>query len=180
MKNAGAGTASATGFGYQILAAVGDKYDAPQTSTSNASALTVALLKCMDIGGASVPAATVFDVALGANGALGVRSSADIAPVASHDGDWLLAPPTSQTWGYIFPTGTNTILAYGVPVADDGSFTHDAGLSGVFDWSTLPHITFNAPGVFISNCSADGFLQHNPAGSTAEILGFITPNCPGP
>jgi hypothetical protein len=37
--------------------------------------------------------------------------------------DWLLAPPSSQTWGSIFPTGTSTVLAYGVPLADDGSFT---------------------------------------------------------
>jgi hypothetical protein len=178
MKNAGAGTAQATSLGYQILASIGNKYDGSQASTSNASALTVALLNCMDIGGATVPAATVFDVALGAHGALGVRVSADVAAVASHDGAWLLAPPGTQSWGSILPTGTNAILVYGVPVADDGTFTNDAGLSGIFDWSTLPHITFNAPGVLISNCTAEGYLQHNPAGPTAEILGFITPNCP--
>jgi hypothetical protein len=66
MKNAGGGTAQATTLGYQILASIGNKYDGTQATTSNASALTVALLTCMDIGGATVPASTVFDAALGA------------------------------------------------------------------------------------------------------------------
>jgi len=176
MKNAGAGTAQATSFGYQILASIGNKYDGTQASTSNASALTVALLKCMYIGGAAVPASTVFDGALAFHGPFGVLVSDDVGPITSHDGDWLLEPPGDQTWGSIFPTGTNAILAYGVPVTNS-SFTNDHPLSGIFDWSTLPKITFNDPGVIIGNCTAEGYLQHNAAGSGAQILGFLG-NCP--
>ena len=55
MKNAGAQTALATSIGYQILASIGGKYSRSQSSTSNAAALTVALLQCMSIGGAAVP-----------------------------------------------------------------------------------------------------------------------------
>jgi len=176
MKSAGAGTAQATSLGYQILASIGNNYDGTQASTSNASALTVALLTCMDIGGATVPASTVFDAALGAHGAFGVKVSGDVGPVTSHDGAWLLEPPGTQTWGSIFPAGTNAILAYGVPVTN-GSFTNDVPQSGIFDWSTLPHITFNDPGVIIGQCTAGGYLQHNAAGSGAEILGFVEPSC---
>jgi len=177
MKNAGAGTAQATGLGYQILASIGNKYDGSQASTSNASALTVALLKCMDIGGATVPPATVFDVALGPNGAFGVLVSTDGGRLASHDDAWLLEPPATQTWGSIFPTGTNAILAYGVPVTNP-SFTNDTPTSGIFDWSILPHITFNDPGVTVGECGgAQGYLQHNAVGSGADIGGFIPVSC---
>src|SRR6476620_473017 len=98
MKSAGAQTALATSIGYQLLGSIAGKYDGTQTSTSNASALTVALLRCMNVGGAAVPDASVFDAALGANGAFGVKSSGDIGPVTSHDGEWLLEPPGKQPW----------------------------------------------------------------------------------
>jgi len=181
MANAGAGTALATSIGFQILQAIGTKYDDPQASTSNASALTVALLKCMNIGGATVPTSAVFDAALGAHGAYGVKFSADVGPVGSHEDPsvWLLEPPGSQTWGSIFPTGTNAILAYGSPVTNN-TFTNDVPLSGIFDWSTLPHITFADPGVVIANCKAEGYLQHNAIGSGAEILAFVAPSCDNP
>jgi hypothetical protein len=171
MSNAGAGTAQATTYGYQILQAIGNKYDGTQASTSNASALTVALLKCMDIGGATVPAASVFNVALGATGAFGVKFSTETGAIASHDDAWLLVPPGSQTWGQV--SGTSAILAYGVPVTNN-TFTNDTPLTGVFDWKTLPVVSaFSDPGIVIGNCTAKGYLQHNAVGSGAEILAYL-------
>jgi len=171
MASAGAGTAQATSFGYQILDAIGNKYDSPQASTSNASALTVALLKCMNIGGATVPAASVFNVALGATGAFGVRFSGDADAVISHDDAWLLVPPSPQTWGQV--SGTSALLAYGVP-ATNNSFTNDTPLTGIFDWKTLPEVAaFNDPGIVVGNCQATGYLQHNAVGSGAEILAYL-------
>jgi hypothetical protein len=177
MKNAGAGTATATSLGFQILAAIGTKYDGSQTTT-NASALTVALLGCMDIGGAKVPADSIFDKALGAHGAYGVVTRTSTGPVASHDGDWQLEPPggASATWGDILPTGVDAILVYGMPVTI-ANFSPDDQLSNIFDWNTLRKVTFNAPGVLISQCTAtSSFLQHN-TGTTAEVLGFLTSSC---
>jgi hypothetical protein len=177
MKNAGAGTAQATSLGFQILGSIGNKYDGSQ-STSNASALTVALLGCMDIGGADVPAATVFDQALGAHGAYGAVTRNAVGPVASHDGAWQLEPPGGATaqWGTILPTGVNAILAYGMPVSIQ-NFSNDDPLSNIFDWNTLPGVTFVAPGVLISQCTApSSYLQHN-TGTSAEVLGFLTSTC---
>jgi hypothetical protein len=177
MKNAGAQTTQATSIGYQILKSIGDKYDLSQTSTTNASALTVALLNCMDIGTATVPAATVFDAPLGAHGAYGVKLAGDFGPVTSHDGHWLLEPPGTGNWGTILPTGTNAVLAYGAPVSISG-FSQDTSKSNVFDWSTLPTVTFKEPGAVVGECTVESqYLQHNAAGSTAEILGFVTPSC---
>jgi hypothetical protein len=179
MKNAGAQTALATSIGYQILASIGTKYDGSQASTSNASALTVALLKCMDIGTASVPDTAVIKIALASSGAYGVRPlvADDKDPVTSHDGVWLLEPPATQTWQSMLPAGTSSILVYGVPVTN-GSFTKDSPKSGVFDWTTKPQVTFNDPGIVIGQCEAEShYLQHNPAGITAEVLGFVTPSC---
>jgi hypothetical protein len=177
MKTAGAGTTTATRIGYQILGSIAGKYDGSQTSTSNASALTVALLQCMNIGGATVPAASTFSAALGPNGAFGVKSTNDVGPVTSHDDAWVLEPPGTGTWGSILPTGISTILAYGVPVTND-AFSPDAPLSGVFDWATLPQVTFGEPGVVVGQCTAESqYLQHNPAGAGAEVLGFVAPSC---
>jgi hypothetical protein len=179
MKNAGAQTALATSIGYQILASIGGKYDGSQTSTSNASALTVALLQCMSIGGAAVPDTGVFKRALADSGAFGVRPlvAADNDPVTSHDGKWLLEPPANSTWQAALPAGTASILVYGVPVTN-GSFTNDVPKSGVFNWTTLPEVTFKDPGVVVGECTLESqFLQHKAAVDTAEVLGFVTPSC---
>ena len=181
MKNAGAQTALATSIGYQILASIGNKYDASQGSTSNASALTVALLKCMSIGSTPVPSSTVFDDALGAHGALGVVAllAADKHAVLSHDDGWLLKPPGTQSWQDLLPTGTSgPVLVYGVPLGA-GGFTNDVPKSGVFDWSTIPGpLTFDEPGVIIGECQAQPrYLQHNSAATTPEVLGFVSPDC---
>lgn len=179
MKNAGAQTAQATSIGYQLLASIGGKYDGSQSSTSNAASLAVALLKCMSIGGAAVPDTGVFKSALALTGAFGVRPlvAADNDPVTSHNGAWLLEPPANSTWQSVLPAGTGTVLVYGVPVTD-GSFTNDVPKSGVFDWTTLPQVTFNDPGVVAGECTLESqYLQHNAAGATAEVLGFVTPSC---
>jgi hypothetical protein len=180
MKNAGAQTALATSLGYQILASIGNKYDASQASTSNASALTVALLKCMSIGG-TPPSSTVFDNALGAHGALGVVAlqAADKHAVLSHDDGWLLKPPGTQSWQDVLPAGTpGPVLVYGVPLGAAG-FTNDVPKSGVFEWSTIPGpLEFASPGVVIGECNATPrYLQHNSAATTPEVLGFVSPDC---
>jgi hypothetical protein len=131
----------------------------------------------MSIPAADVPSATVFDGALGAGGAFGVKAPNGVGPVTSHDGAWLLEPPGNQTWGSILAAGTGPILVYGASRTDDGSFSNDESKSNIFDWSTLPKVTFD-PGVVVGECTLESqFLQHNAAGSTVEVLGFVMPSC---
>jgi len=196
MKNAGAQTDLGTLKGYQILSSVAGEYDvaAPGTSTSNASALTVALLGCMKIGTATVPQASVFDGALDSTGAFAVRglSNPDNSPVASHDGAWLLEPPfgTSafNSWQSILGDGLGAstdpsikyaFLAFGRTLSSTG-FTKDQPVSGVFDWSMIPSTTFTGNGAIIGECTNDpNYLQHLSVTTTGvEVLGYLDPHCP--
>jgi len=74
-------------------------------------------------------------------------------------------------------------LAYGQPgsgatfASCQGSVC-DTLIVGIFDWKTIPTATFD-PGVIVGECDTKGFLQHNPAGPKAEILGYVSPFCPG-
>jgi hypothetical protein len=199
MRNAGAQTDQATYDGYLILDAIAIKYNglsapgSPAPSTSNASAATVALLSCMNIGGAAIPATSVIDASLGLTGGYGVPglgTTADFTPIQSHDGAWTFEPPggvsTTTSWqdmttvlntGITDPRVAHTIWVYGrqTPNSD---FTKDQATSVVFDWSTLPHASFD-PTVVIGEClGASNYLQHNPTGSGAEeVLGFLKPSC---
>jgi hypothetical protein len=191
MKNAGAQTDDGTYDGYQILSAIATKYETTSPpSTTNASAASVALLGCMKTGSATIPAASVFDDALGALGAFAVRglTASDNALVASHDNAWVLEPPGTSSWQSILGDGlgasTDTrikyaFLAFGSPVSSTG-FTNDTPVSGVFDWSTLPAITFSGNGVVIGECAhSSNYMQHLSANTTGvEVLGFVQPTCP--
>lgn len=194
MKNAGAQTDLGTLKGYQILSSIAGKYQAEQSSTTNASALTVALLGCMKIGTAAVPQAAVFAAALATTGAFEVRGLAnpDNAPVRSHDDDWVLEPPFGSTdfnsWQSILGSGLGAssdpaiqyaFLAFGRPAGSNG-FTNDVPVSGVFDWSTIPAATFGGNGAVIGECAhAPNYVQHLAATNSAvEVLGYVDPHCP--
>jgi hypothetical protein len=213
MKFAGAGTDGATYSGYLILRAVGVKFDdqdaSNSLSTTNASLLVVALLPCMNTGGASIPAATVINSSLQWTGALGVAGLGtvpDYVKVQSHDGAWQLEPPGhfgtdgwqyDASWQDITTLKTSTtpvadltfgdtrlahaILIYGSPTSATG-FSDDVQISTVFDWSTKPAAVFGDGGVLIGECSSGAnFLQHYPKSNPAvEVLGFVQPSCYNP
>jgi hypothetical protein len=214
MKFAGASTDGATYNGYLILQSVGNKFDGQDVnnslSTTNASALAVALLACMNTGGATIPAASVFNSSLQYTGALGVRglgTTADHDPLPSHDGAWQLEPPGhfdannvfqyDASWQDITTLKTSTIpvadltfgdirladaiLIYGSPTSATG-FSDDAQISTVFDWSTIPAAEFGDGGVLIGECkSGANFLQHYPKSNPGvEVLGFVQPSCYNP
>jgi hypothetical protein len=211
MKNAGAGTDAGTYSGYQILQSLGNKFDDGQTatnslSTDNAPALAVALLECMNLGGATIPAATVFGSALQYTGAFAVRglgTEADQSPVKSHDGAWLLEPPGhpggtaweyDQSWQGITSLKKNdgsaltfgdarladAMLVYGQPVTNS-AFSDDVQKSTIFNWSTIPAANFDESkgGVVIGECTVESnFLQHNPKSSPdVQVLGFLKSSC---
>jgi hypothetical protein len=190
MKNAGTQTDQGTFDGYQILASIGTKYQpGTATSTSNAAALGVALFPCMKLGTTpTLPSATDLESALGANGAFAVRGlvNPDVNRVISHDGEWVLEPPSGGSWQSLLGDGLGAstdpriqyaFLAFGLPKGTT-DFTHDEPVSGIFDWSTLPGATFSGDGVVVGECThLSNYLQHNPAAQGAEVLGFLKPSC---
>jgi hypothetical protein len=190
MKSAGAQTDQATFDGYQILASIGTKYQpGTATSTSNAAAVGVALFPCIKLGTSpTLPSATDLEQALGANGAFAVRGLAnpDATGVVSHDGEWVLEPPSGGSWQSLLGDGLGVstdpriqyaFLAFGLPKGTP-DFTHDEPVSGIFDWSTLPAATFTGDGVVVGECThPSNYLQHNPANQGAEVLGFLKPSC---
>lgn len=197
MKNAGSQTDQATFLGYSILTSVANKYAAtPTASTSNAALLTVALLTCMNVGSTPIPAAAVFEAALGLSGAFGItglNNTADADPVVSHDGAWTFEPQggdspiaswasmtTALNLGSTDARITHAVLVYGrpTPLSD---FTKDQVANGViFDWTTIPKASYD-PTVVIGECTQESnYLQHesvkdNPG--TVEVLGFLKPTC---
>lgn len=189
MKNyQGAGDVSnATFVGYQILDSLANP-GRKQGTPAAGSTLAIALLKCMQIGGATIPAS--FTGPLGdTTGAFGVRglTAADAEGLLSHDGIWEIVPQAGQTWRTITTTGAgvadsvaHTILVYGnVSSLTQTQFTNDTPLSSVYDWATIPIATFS-PGVVVGECSGDlGYIQHNPASSGGEVLGFVPLSCTG-
>jgi hypothetical protein len=189
MKNyRGAGDVSnATFVGYQILdslAHVGRSQGTPAAG----STLAIALLQCMEIGGATIPAS--FTGPLGdTTGAFGVRgrTALDNKGLLSHDGIWGVEPQTNQTWRGITTTGAavaesvaHTILIYGnVSSLSQSQFTNDTPLSSVYDWASIPIATFS-PGVVVGECGSDlAYIQHNPASNGGEVLGFVPFSCTG-
>jgi hypothetical protein len=189
MKNyQGAGDVSnATFVGYQVLDSLANS-GRKQGTPAAGSTLAIALLKCMQIGGATIPAS--FTGPLGdTTGAFGVRglTATDDEGLLSHDGIWEIVPQAGQTWRAITTTGAavvdsvaHTILVYGdVSSLTQTQFTNDTPLSSVYDWATIPIATFS-PGVVVGECSGDlGYIQHNPASSGGEVLGFVPLSCTG-
>lgn len=191
IRGYGSGTSQATYAGYLMLDAIATKYQSPQSSTANASQLGRELLKCMNIGNATVPAS--FEIELGESGAFAVRGrlfatpqASDLRPVISHDGGWTLAPAGNKSWQDVTPptagladSVAKLFLAYGNEVSGSG-FTQDILVENkVFDWSTIPGAEFLAPGALVSECTqAANFLQHNAAQAGPEVLGYAEPICP--
>jgi hypothetical protein len=189
MKNyQGAGDVSnATYVGYQVLDSLAHA-GRQQGTPAAGSTLAIALLHCMEIGGATIPSS--FTGPLGdTTGAFGVRglAPADAEGLLSHDGIWEIVPQAGQTWQGITTTGAavvdtvaHIILVYGdTSSLSQPQFTNDTPLSSVYDWATVPIATFS-PGVVVGQCSGDlGYIQHNPASSGGEVLGFVPISCTG-
>lgn len=193
VKFYGAQSSGATYSGYKIFQSIAAKYAIQPNinSTSNASKLTLALLRCMNVGTTTFPDTTVWQSALGPNGAYGVRGlggiaghSADTRSLFSHDTAWVIQPPFGSNWQNVTTVTTtgltdslqDALLVYGRPISSSG-FSQDSLVANtdVFDWSTLPAATFD-PAIIIGECTASAnYLQHNGADTT--ILGYVTPNC---
>jgi hypothetical protein len=184
---AGNGDASnATYVGYQILDSVTHP-GRQQGTPAEGSTLIIGLLKCMELGGATIP--TSFTGPVGdTTGAIGVRgrSTTDAQGLLSHDGVWTIETPGSVAWRSITSTGVNLadsvkhmVLVYG-NVGSSSGFTNDALLSTVYDWATIPIATFT-PGAIVGQCTGDlGYIQHNSVSSVnAEVLSFVPALCVG-
>lgn len=181
-----AGDASnATYVGYQILDSISSA-GVVQGTPHAGSLLTTALLQCMTVGNAQPPDS--FALALNGTGAYAVRgwSTSDVRPVISRDGSWLLQPPGTSTWSTITTldvsgladSAARLFLAFGSTKSAAG-FTNDVLISTVFDWATIPTATFT-PGVLVAECTTPvGYIQHNAA-NAAELLGYVSVNCPEP
>jgi hypothetical protein len=189
MKNyQGGGDASNTTFvGYQILDSLAHS-GRKQGTPAAGSTLAIALLRCMEIGGATIPAS--FTGPLGdTTGAFGVRGllAADKNGLSSHDGVWETEPPAGKTWRGITTTGAavvdsvaHIILVYGNSSSlTQAQFTNDSLLSSIYEWASLPIATFS-PGVVVGQCAGGlAYIQHNPATFQGEVLGFVPATCAG-
>jgi len=171
---------NATAVGYQILDSVAHS-GRKQGTPAAGSTLVIALLKCMELGGATIPASFIGPLG-DTTGSFGVRgrSATDAQGLLSHDGVWTVETPGSNTWRSITSTGANladsvkhTVLAFG-NVGSSSGFTNDQLLSTVYEWATIPIATFS-PGAIVGQCTGDlGYIQHNAvSGLNAEVLGFV-------
>lgn len=190
---------NATWVGFQILDHIANE-GREQGSPSTASELAKAVLRCMTVGEVSLP--TSFADALSPGGAFSVRgfTSGDSRLVASEPPDantdinWVIEPPVGQTWRTITSlterpladSVSHLFLAFGQPAPlTQPDFTHDILKSDVFDWATLPvaHFDLTKGGAIVGVCDDEPpyFIQHLPVGQQDfEILGFVSPACPGP
>jgi hypothetical protein len=179
IQNAGAGTPIATNAGFGILNLVSIYGpNSPQIGSDLANAI----LPCMNVG--STP--TDFTAALGSTGAFGVRGgtpSDDDAVVSRGAPLWGMEPPLGSTWNNTTLPRNTRLLAYGAPVSPasfPGGFTAEVLVGTIFDWSTIPTLTFD-PGVVVGTCFVDTerqeyLIQHNPLG---EIVPSATTSfCP--
>ena len=164
---------TATNAGFGILALVSTYGpNSPQIGSDLANAI----LPCMNVG--SSP--TDFTAALGPTGAFAVRGSSltDAAAAVSHDGAWGMEPPFNTTWNAITLPANTRLLAYGAPITAPG-FTNEQQVGTIFDWFTIPTLTFS-PGVVVGTCIVDNgpqyLIQHNALG---EIVPSATTTfCP--
>jgi hypothetical protein len=193
VKFYGAQSAGATYSGYKIFKSIAAKFvSQPGPSPSNAANLTLALLRCMNVGTTNFPDTLTLQSALGPNGAYGVRGLGGVAGLTpdprslfSHDTAWVIQPPASSNWQdvtTVTATGLadslqDAMLIYGRQVSS-GGFTQDSLVTDteVFDWATLPGADFS-PGIVVGECTASAnYVQHNHDG-VVEVLGHVTPNC---
>ena len=201
-------TATAKGFEILDAVARGVAVDST-TTAALASPVAVDVVKCMVLGVSPDSLPSTFVDALGPHGAFAVRGkSSDTLAVVSHDLTWSIKPVSPNDWRTVegtrsgtfnnanYTNATNTalrdsvralFLAYGMPDsslnANITNFTRDQSVSPVFDWFTLPRevfqITDGSAGVQITQCGAQGFLQHNPVSTNNQVvLASFVANCP--
>lgn len=194
IQNAGSGTAAATNAGFDLFALIAANRPVPPT---DGSTFVNAIISCMDVGDVSPP--IDFTGALSLNGAFAVRggSSTDKAAAVSVDGAWGLEPPLDlsvtpavrSTWDQItvIPTRFNPasnpvnkrFLAYGSPITHP-DYTDEVLVSNIFDWSTIPTMTFS-PGAVVGTCITDEesqqyLIQHLATEDNGEIIPSATPS----
>jgi hypothetical protein len=196
IQNSGAKTEASTNAGFDLFASLST--DGIGTA-SDRSTFVNAILPCQNFGTQTLSLPIDFTGAFGANGAFAVRggSTTDAAAVVSHDGVWGLepllntsvTPAVRYTWDQIthgpnpFNPASKTVnkrfLAYGAPIVDQ-NFTSEQQVGSIFDWFTLPTLTFN-PGVVVGTCLTDntgtGYLiQHHAQNDGGEIVPSATPS----
>jgi len=178
IQSAGAGTAGAADAGFSLLELVSTH---GPSSPQIGSDLANAILPCIYVGFSPT---IDFTAALGPSGAFAVRgSSGNTAAAVSHDVVWGMEPPlktdgTRYTWNAITVPANTRLLAYGAPITPPG-FTNETQVGTIFDWFTIPALTFN-PGVVVGTCITDAgpqyLIQHNALG---EIVPSATTSfCP--
>ena len=187
IRTAGPGTAASTNAGFDLFALIAASRPVP---AEKGSTFINAILPCQRVGSRSLP--IDFRGALGPDGAFDVRGGATLdAAVVSHGNQiWGLKPPlngsTRYTWDQIThqPGGvvTKRFLAYGAPVAVVDSFTNEERVSDVFEWSTVPPLTFG-PEVVVGACIIDEgasyLIQHYSKDDNGQIVPSATPSfCP--
>jgi hypothetical protein len=180
IQNSGPGTPLAANAGFGILNLVSTYGpNSPQLGSDLANAI----LPCIYVGFSPT---IDFTAALGTTGAFGVRgnSSTDNVAVFSRGAPrWGMEPPLGSTWNNITLPRNTRLLAYGAlvsPTSFPGGFTAEVLVGTIFDWSTIPTLTFD-PGVVVGTCFVDTerqeyLIQHNPLG---EIVPSATTSfCP--
>ena len=176
IQSAGAGTPIARNAGFGILNLVstyGPNF--PQIGSDLANAI----LPCIYVGFSPT---IDFTAALGTTGAFGVRgnsSSDNVAVVSRGAPIWGMEPPLNSTWNAITVPENTRLLAYGAPITD-AEFTDETPVGTIFNWFTIPTLTFKLPGIVVGTCITDNgpqyLIQHNAQG---EIVPSATTSfCP--
>jgi hypothetical protein len=186
IQNNGSGTLTATNAGFDVFALIAAERAADRPAPPvNGSTFIKAVLSCMDVG--TLPSSLDFTGALGESGAFEVRggsaTDASLAVTSYGDPVWGLEPPlvgtTRKTWDQITvqpaDVETRRFLAYGAPVAiAPTAFTNEVLVGNVFDWSTVPTLTFSDPGVVVGTCVIDDqssfLIQHLAKSDNEEIV----------
>jgi hypothetical protein len=184
--NSGARTETSTNAGFDLFASLAANGIG---TASDRSTFVNAILPCQNLG-QSLSLPIDFTGAFGANGAFAVRggSATDAAAVVSRGGLWGLepllntsaTPAVRYTWDQIthgpnpFPEPptkpvNKRFLAYGAPLnVSPDQFTNEKPVSTIFDWSTLPTLSFS-PEVVVGACITDNtgasyLIQHQAQG----------------
>ncbi len=190
----GSGTAVATDAGFDLFALIAANRPVPPAESST---FINAIIPCQKVGSLVLPIR--FNEALGPDGAFEVRGGSatdDLAVVSHGEVVWGLEPlpyidsegnPVRYTWDEITVAPnvipTQRFLAYGAPLdVDPTAFTNEVLVGTVFDWSTVPKLTF-VPGVLVGTCFTDGtpeqfLIQHHSKSEAggAEIVPSATPS----
>ncbi len=196
-----ADSSTITFAGFQVLdtlartAAAADAVPSQPTTPAAGSTLALDLLLCMDVPAAVVPAS--FVVALGHNGAFGVRglTAADGKPAASKDSVWNVAP-VSGSWSSVAKraplsspdsggsaaglqdSAKRVFLVFGQPFSSGTAFiaTGDSlrnqtvvGVDSLYSWTAVPAQVFQT-------LSGDPGILLSQCGPDGYVQGFLQHN----